>query len=217
MAGVRTHLVDCEEEVVGRYRAGESARSLAKSYGVGDTTVIRLLDRHGVERRRTQSVGAVLDLVRAWPPDPAVEALSPVELSYIAGLIDGEGCLLIYRKKDRRGTYHFRSILRISNTSLRVISWLQDRLGGKPAKSKKDGSHELAVYHWPMEGPRLAQLLIAVRPYLVIKPELADLLVEMQRSMSYSSTGRRLPLEVREQRLAIFHRYRNERNEMRGR
>lgn len=215
MTRQRVLLVGREQEVVVRYESGESARALAKSYGVGDQTVIRLLARRGIARRRTQSAGAVRDVALDPAPDLAIEALRPVELAYIAGLIDGEGCLLIYRKKDKRGVYHFRSILRISNTSVRVIRWLQERLGGEVAPSGKPG--ELPVYHWPIEGPRLAQLLITVRPYLVIKVELADLLVEMQRTMIYSGSGLRLPAEIRDQRDAIFDRYRTERREMRGR
>lgn len=213
----RTALVGCEGEVVGRYQSGESARALAKIYGVGGTTVLRVLKEHGVEVRRTQPVGGVLTPQQEWAPDPAVESLSPAELAYIAGLIDGEGCLLIYRKKDSRGTKHYRCILRVSNTSRRVIEWLRDRFGGNARTWTKPGGGGLPVYHWPIEGPRMAQLLVAARPYFVIKPELADLLVEMQRSMSYSSTGNRLPVEIREQRDDIFARYQKERLEMKGR
>jgi hypothetical protein len=63
----------------------------------------------------------------------------------------------------------------------------------------------------------MSQLLVVVMPYLVIKPELAQILVEMPRTLNYSSTGCRVPVEVRAAREAIFRRYQTERQEMRGR
>jgi hypothetical protein len=208
-----------EADVISQYVNGASARSLATRFNVSDQTVRRLLDRSGVAVRRDQPQGQPLRNPRRAEPDPQIAALSqrPTELAYIAGLIDGEGCLLIYRKADTRGNLHIRCILRISNTSARVIEWLQERLGGVAASRNEQRPGHLRVMHWPCEGPRLTQLLEAVRPYLVIKPELADILMEMQRTLNYSNTGLRLPEVVKQEREAIFARYKAERQEMKGR
>lgn len=49
-------LTDVEEaEVVARYRLGASTRALAERFAVGQGTVLRVLDRHGVGRRPSQA------------------------------------------------------------------------------------------------------------------------------------------------------------------
>ncbi|GHH57838.1 hypothetical protein [Lentzea cavernae] len=206
-----------EDAVVEAYTGGASARQIATRFGVGGSTVRRVLDARGITLRVGQTVGQSLPARTEVEPDASVAALSAAELAYIAGLIDGEGCLLIYRKKDSRGGLHFRCILRIANTSLRVIAWLQVRLGGTAVPAQKPRAHHLQVYQWPCEGPRLAALLVAVRPHLVIKPELADLLISMQMTMAYSGRGLRLPEEVKAERERLFAKYQAERAEMRGR
>jgi hypothetical protein len=205
-----------EEAVLAGYRAGTSARQIAQEFGVGDHTIRRLLDASGVERRSGQPAGMRRPPADV-PVDEDVTALAPTDLAYIAGLIDGEGCLLIYRKRDRRGALHFRCILRISNTSQRVIDWLQLRLGGGAHAGRHTKAGHLPVFHWRCEGPRMAALLLAVRPFLVIKPELADLLIAMQRTLSYGSSGLRLPPDVAAEREVLFDRYQSEREEMKGR
>jgi hypothetical protein len=150
-------------------------------------------------------------------PDEQIDSLSVADRSYIGGLIDGEGCLLIYRKVDRHGVPSFRSMATISNTSVRLIEWLQARVSGVVSKGTDGGSNRLLVYHWRVEGPRVVPLLTAMRPYLVVKAELADRVVAMQRTMLYSFTGRRLPVEVVQERERLFDAYRRERTEMKGR
>jgi hypothetical protein len=211
-----TLLAGREDLVLGAYSSGASVRKIAMQLGVSQQIVGRMLRDKGIEIRRQQPIGNPVPAVDA-PVDPRVDALTKSELAYIAGLIDGEGCLLIYRKADKRGSRHFRCILRISNTSLRVVEWLQSRLGGKPAEPRPFRDGALPVYHWPCEGQRMASLLNAVYPYLVIKPELAQILLEMQRQLTYGGTGVRLPVEAAEAREALFARYQTERKEMRGR
>lgn len=212
-----TVLAGREEAVVVAYQTGASARQVAIQFGVGDQTVRRLLDARGIPRRAGQPSGPSMPVPAEPGADDAIARLSVAELAYIAGLIDGEGCLLIYRKKDRRGSSHFRCILRISNTSQRVIEWLQTRLGGGAHAGQPSSSNHLLVYHWRCEGPRMATLLVATCPYLVIKPELADLLISMQMMLTYSSSGLRLPSEAVAERESMFEKYRAEREEMKGR
>jgi hypothetical protein len=208
-----------EDEVIDGYRRGISARSLAKRFGVGDQTIARLLDQHQIPRRVGHPIGPELMEARMPEPDVDIQAISqrPAELAYLAGLIDGEGCLMIYRKKDKRGTLHFRCNTGVANTSQRAIAWLQDRVGGSAHASKASRVGHLPVMHWRCEGPRMAHLLTAVRPYLVIKPELAGLLIEMQETLVYGSTGLGVPEEMKVRREVLFARYRAEREEMRGR
>ncbi|MEV6600574.1 hypothetical protein AB0M36_27555 [Actinoplanes sp. NPDC051346] len=212
-----TVLAGREDAVVKAYVDGKSARRLAHEFGVGDQTIRRLLEARGVTRRRGQPAGCRTEPAEAPPTDASVSALSLTELAYIAGLIDGEGCLLIYRKRDPRGGLHFRCILRVSNTSQRVIEWLQLRLGGGAQAGQPPQPNHLRVFHWRCEGPRMAALLVAVRPFLVIKPELADLLLAMQRTLTYSASGLRLPPDVAAERELIFAQYQVERREMKGR
>jgi len=47
-----------EDEIVGRYRDGETIAALCEAYNVSDAPIIRILDAAGVERRRGRPPGS---------------------------------------------------------------------------------------------------------------------------------------------------------------
>lgn len=106
----------------------------------------------------------------------------PAKLAYIAGLIDGEGCIDIARRDGRldkgRNNRGIRHVLRvhISNTDVRILKWLVDTLGGsihwvKPNPTKR---HRL-MGNWACAGRNVELLLQAVAPYIVGKRDQVDI------------------------------------------
>jgi len=60
--------------------------------------------------------------------------MNKYELSYFAGLMDGEGCFNINFNK-KRNTYQAR--LTMSNTDTNLVEWCRDRVGGKNIPPQK--------------------------------------------------------------------------------
>lgn len=118
-----------------------------------------------------------------------------IKYGYLAGIIDGEGCLIISRSN--RGSYmNYYGRIHVKNTDTRLIKWLVDNFGGNvhtniPADSAK---HAVA-YSWYFSGDAHDKevLLLALLPYLIVKREQAKVLVEFFRM-----TGEKNP-EKREQ------------------
>ena len=97
---------------------------------------------------------------------------------YLAGFLDGEGSFGIYENR-RSG---FLPKVSAYQVNLRPIELLQETFGGSIAKDKKfyPSSYRKAIgYSWQISGPALYKALLELRPYLVVKAEQADCLIEL--------------------------------------
>ncbi len=102
--------------------------------------------------------------------------LSSEEIGYIAGIIDGEGSLEIVGERTKR-TYYYNPRMKITNTDLRLMLWLKERLGGSFCSPKICQSQRRKRYDYTLCSNGLRLLLPKVLPYLVIKAECANLLL----------------------------------------
>ncbi len=107
--------------------------------------------------------------------------LSETEKAYIAGLLDGEGCLTVGRLKPHNGKREHRFICRILvvNTDLTMMLWLQKTVGdGGIYEYKKAGGENWKPCHrWYLNGQKSIELIRQVYPYLQIKRRQAELLL----------------------------------------
>lgn len=117
----------------------------------------------------------------------------PLKLAYLAGIVDGEGCLCIYRvnpaKYNRYQNPCFRSILNISNTRKELFDWIENHFGNlnqskKHRRSifKKNSTHERWIYEWVVQGHRLVDICSQLLPYLVLKQRQAQLILEFRKT-----------------------------------
>ncbi len=113
--------------------------------------------------------------------------LTEAEKGYLAGIIDGEGCIMLARHKGSRD-YIYHVYITIANTSQKLHEWLDKKLPGRgymkqatPGRDKRPGSNPeqwRQSYNWIVSGNRIAIVLLKeIAPYLVIKHEQAKLLV----------------------------------------
>uniref|UniRef100_A0A6M3JSH3 Putative HNH homing endonuclease n=1 Tax=viral metagenome TaxID=1070528 RepID=A0A6M3JSH3_9ZZZZ len=110
---------------------------------------------------------------------------------YLAGFVDGEGCILINK---RRVNDHHNSqyilVLAIGTTSFEIIPFLKS-LGFYTCKGKAKNRPE----HWKdlwlarISDKKAKDLLIAMLPYLKIKKEHAKLAIEFQDRKSNYKAG----------------------------
>lgn len=107
--------------------------------------------------------------------------MSKAKCGYLAGIIDGEGCITIGRgiKKD---TINYNAILMVTNTDKNVIQWLKDNFGGNFYDSKPNNIVSKPSYRWRLlKKSDLELLLLSIIPYLIIKKQQAKILLEFVR------------------------------------
>jgi len=110
--------------------------------------------------------------------------LSQLETAYLAGIVDGEGCVSIMKAKPRNRSQNPCHILRITiaNTNKDLIDWLVIKMGGCSRKSSRANypSHWKDSWQWHIEGFKALELLCLVEPYLIIKKAQANIGIEFQ-------------------------------------
>lgn len=119
--------------------------------------------------------------------------------SYLAGIIDGEGCLLVSRSN--RGNYmNYYGRIHVKNTDYRLIQWLLDHFGGNVhSGTPTDLEKHSKAYSWYFSGDAHDKetLLLALMPYLIVKKEQAKILVEFFRMSGEKNPAKREELYQR--------------------
>ena len=130
----------------------------------------------------------------------------PLKLAYLAGIVDGEGSICIYRvrpaKYNRYQNPSFRGVLNVSNTKKELFDWIESNFGNlnhskKHRRSifKKNSTHERWIYEWVVQGHRLLDLCTQLFPYLVLKKRQAELMIEFRRTFELQKAyGAQTPL-----------------------
>ena len=101
--------------------------------------------------------------------------MTETEKAYIAGLLDGEGCISI--KRSRRTNYNL--YVEIYNTNKDVMLWLQERYIGSINSKRKNVNHKVC-YTWCVACSKAESFLELIIPYLIIKQEQAVIALEFQ-------------------------------------
>lgn len=103
-----------------------------------------------------------------------IEELSERErLSYLGGIIDGEGHVAITKSVCK--TYIQYSLrIRVGNTSFELISWLKENFGGGISTIGRKLQWK-DIRTWELVSLKAYRLLKRVKPFLIIKAERADL------------------------------------------
>lgn len=112
-----------------------------------------------------------------------MKQLSETDKAYIAGLLDGEGCVGIAKQKTRTGKYDYVFQMRviITNSCADVLYWVQEQTGiGLIYKYKKGyQTNWKPVHRWQVVSNQCRTLLMELYPYLKIKRDIADIVLQM--------------------------------------
>jgi hypothetical protein len=104
-----------------------------------------------------------------------INALSVVDLSYIAAIVDGEGSIIIGKRSttlssgEKNPLYHV--VLKVTNTDPRLIDWLISKVGCGQKQIDKRGGNRRNSYRWHLTQTPAVDLLNKIEPYSVIKKE----------------------------------------------
>lgn len=122
---------------------------------------------------------------------------APLDLAYLAGIIDGEGCfhMCVLSKNPNDGYInpHYRGVLKVSNTDETLIIWLKETFAGTESactRATSSKKFERMVFDWIVTGFRLLDLCEQVLPYLIIKKKHCENMIKFKNTYPRVKTGR---------------------------
>lgn len=85
--------------------------------------------------------------------------------SYTAGLIDGEGSILL--TKSRENKYHFRyPSVSVSSTTPELVNFLKETYGGRICSHKTYKPHHKQSFSWSVKRNKALKFLQLILPFL---------------------------------------------------
>lgn len=100
--------------------------------------------------------------------------------SYLAGLMDGEGCISVsrqinnYNNRGRSDYIQYGFRISVTNTNLKLMKWLISTFGGVYYTKREATKKHSTSYEWRPKGRgNNEEVLLGILPYLVIKLEQA--------------------------------------------
>lgn len=97
-----------------------------------------------------------------------MEQVPPSRLGYLAGFIDGEGCICMLKSGQK-----IRVVLTATNKDVRPLVLLRETFGGTIYWRDRETAHEVA--QWVISGHPAAEALMALHPHLIVKREQCEL------------------------------------------
>lgn len=99
--------------------------------------------------------------------------MNDVQFAYLAGIIDGEGCITITKqtnaKAGKRG-FCYRPVVHVANTHSQVLITLQEMTGlGQARKFDDARPNRKERWQWMIWSQQAAQIVRGVLPHLIIK------------------------------------------------
>lgn len=100
-----------------------------------------------------------------------------IHISYLAGVIDSDGCILISKmqpgRKTRTTNPRYVLSIVVTNTSLILMEWLVINFGGRYKARQRVSEKHKYTYNWYYDNGKAAEILKLIKPYLVVKSEQA--------------------------------------------
>jgi hypothetical protein len=116
-----------------------------------------------------------------------------VELSYLAGVMDSDGCFSITKngpglQRTKNPRYVF--CMNVVNTSEDLMRWLVEKFGGHYAHRRKQVKpHHKITYDWWYNNGKALWLLKLIEPYLVVKHRQCRLAIEFLENWETNQGG----------------------------
>lgn len=120
--------------------------------------------------------------------------------SYLAAMFDGEGTFSIYQNN---GNYHAtvdgekkqynftNSRVSITNTNIELMEWLVSHFGGVYYTHRRAKAVHKIAYDWRPKGKKnTEELILGILPYLVLKKQQANLVLQYIRLGNSQGTVR---------------------------
>ncbi len=121
---------------------------------------------------------------------------SEIDLAYIAGFFDGEGCIAAQINNHGYTALH----VRIGQVVVAPLTFIQQRFGGALNEyTKKNGDH---CWYLEWSGRTALPILEAMVPYLIVKRHQAELAIEWC-SLGYIPGSSKAAVKLGEKRVSL--------------
>jgi hypothetical protein len=134
-------------------------------------------------------------------------AFIATDLAWAAGILDADGC--VYAHKTKVCTWQFG--IEVGNTDSRMIQHLVDISGGGNFGRRREKPPRKDFFYWRLSGHKGEGFIRGLRPYLIVKQEQVDLLLELISTGSWRGC-RGVPEDLYSQRLELMQRLKSIRN-----
>jgi len=107
------------------------------------------------------------------------ENITDIEWAYLAGILDGEGCIALNKQRTKRNgkVYSYYTLfVTVGNTDYSLIKWLSDTFGGKYYPSTRKENRR-QVWTWCVASQKAEDMLNHVRKYMIVKKDQAELAI----------------------------------------
>ena len=121
--------------------------------------------------------------------------------AYIAGIIDGEGCLSAKLMKQRNGSYSVILMLYITNSNKKVINLISSKYGGYVYTRHR--KNRRVLYENRLQGELLEKLLKDIYPYSIIKKQELKLGLMFCKTLMKKNKTKGLSDKIHQKRLKI--------------
>lgn len=120
-----------------------------------------------------------------------------VDIGYLAGLIDGEGCITIQKNAMRtKGNYSYSLRIAIGMQDVKTIKYIHELFGGNFYCDKNRGCGE--TNRWYCSGDDVGEILKLIVPYLHEKKTQAELALDYLEVVGAGRSGYERPLLEKE-------------------
>jgi len=115
-------------------------------------------------------------LKNAAKPGTHCHALAVVQAAYLAGMIDADGHIGLYR---RSATQNLRVHVDVSNTDIALLEWIKQVTGiGSVNKQHAETEKHRASFQWNVANESAITLLEQLLPYMIVKRKRAEVAIE---------------------------------------
>ena len=110
--------------------------------------------------------------------------------AYAAGIIDGEGSIIIRKQKSMtsRIGYDFDVCVQVCNIRKEIPYWLKQNFGGSFYQSGKTTAGN-SIWRWNIAAVKANKLLKVIYPYLLTKRQKAAIALEFQSKRKHWGRG----------------------------
>lgn len=143
-----------------------------------------------------------------WKISGATRIIDEIDIAYCAGIIDGEGSIIIGKGKQRIGLgYSYEVLVSVHMMDGYVPKYLAECFGGKCSKTSVLHNNRKGdfAYYYHANGSRARVFLAMILPYLKIKKRQAEIALYMQNKLSSNPNGKRVTDDMIKEREHLKH------------
>lgn len=170
--------------------------------------VSKVVQTGGDNRWRAMFLRAEVEETAKTPPQfkprpqrPFLYSPTEKEIAYLAGIVDGEGCIRIHwRPKSELARYHqWGAVVSVTNTSEALLDWIKEHFGGFLQRKTIREDNRKPIGEWKATNTQALHILPLIEPLLIVKRRQAQIVIEFQSRVAASRSA---ALAVSEEELA---------------